>query len=189
MQKIKCVAVGDGGVGKTCLFWTYAMKEFPQSIPTIQDHALCISRDNSIYNLGLFDAAGETEDKLRPLMYPGTDVALVCFSVVSPQSFESAKSKWIPEILQHCPDAPFILVGTKSDLRDDIATLEKLSSVNETPVTVEQGQDTAQTLGAADYVECSAQTLLGVEDTINHAVDAVLLNFSAKSKRTKCSIS
>jgi GTPase SAR1 family protein len=35
----------------------------------------------------------EDYDRLRPLSYPQTDVFLVCFSVVSPSSFENVKEK------------------------------------------------------------------------------------------------
>lgn len=46
------------------------------------------------YTLGLFDTAGQEDyDRLRPLSYPQTDVFLVCFSVVSPSSFENVKEK------------------------------------------------------------------------------------------------
>lgn len=46
------------------------------------------------YTLGLFDTAGQEDyDRLRPLSYPQTDVFLVCFSVVSPASFENVKEK------------------------------------------------------------------------------------------------
>lgn len=48
------------------------------------------------YTLGLFDTAGQEDyDRLRPLSYPQTDVFLVCFSVVSPSSFENVKEKVI----------------------------------------------------------------------------------------------
>jgi hypothetical protein len=49
--------------------------------------------------------------RLRPLSYPQTDVFLICFSVVSPSSFENVTSKWCPEIKHHCPDAPILLIG------------------------------------------------------------------------------
>ena len=53
-------------------------------------------------SLGLFDTAGQEDyDRLRPLSYPETDVFLVCFSVVSPSSFENVKEKWYPEIKHH----------------------------------------------------------------------------------------
>ena len=35
----------------------------------------------------------EDYPRLRPLSYPQTDVFLVCFSVVSPSSFENVKEK------------------------------------------------------------------------------------------------
>ena len=35
----------------------------------------------------------EDYDRLRPLSYPQTDVFLVCFSVISPASFENVKEK------------------------------------------------------------------------------------------------
>lgn len=41
-----------------------------------------------------FSSTGQEDyDRLRPLSYPQTDVFLVCFSVVSPSSFENVKEK------------------------------------------------------------------------------------------------
>jgi len=45
------------------------------------------------------DTAGQEEySRLRALSYPETDVFLLCFSVVSPASFDNIKTKWYPEI-------------------------------------------------------------------------------------------
>lgn len=41
----------------------------------------------------IFVLGQEDYDRLRPLSYPQTDVFLVCFSVVSPSSFENVKEK------------------------------------------------------------------------------------------------
>ena len=46
---------------------------------------------NVLYSL--FNTGQEDYDRLRPLSYPQTDVFLVCFSVVSPSSFENVKEK------------------------------------------------------------------------------------------------
>lgn len=43
--------------------------------------------------LRLIFSGQEDYDRLRPLSYPQTDVFLVCFSVVSPSSFENVKEK------------------------------------------------------------------------------------------------
>ena len=63
------------------------------------------------------DTAGQEEYKrLRTLSFPNTDVFLICFSLVDPRSFNHALNKWLPEIMEECPNALKIFVGTKSDL-------------------------------------------------------------------------
>ena len=46
------------------------------------------------YIFGIHDSPGSGDyDRLRPLVYPQTDVFLVCFSVVDPPSFENVEEK------------------------------------------------------------------------------------------------
>ena len=46
------------------------------------------------YRVDLKDTSGmDYYDTLRPLDYTGTDIFLVCFSVVSPTSFDDVKNK------------------------------------------------------------------------------------------------
>lgn len=40
---------------------------------------------------------------MQPLSYPQTDVFLICFSLVSPPSFENVRSKWNAEVSHHAP--------------------------------------------------------------------------------------
>ena len=76
-------------------------------------------------SLGLWDTAGQEDyDRLRPLSYPQTDVFLICFSVVSPSSFENVTSKWCPEIKHHCADAPILLVGMLLIILDQLLFCE-----------------------------------------------------------------
>jgi GTPase SAR1 family protein len=44
----------------------------------------------------------DARSRLRPLSYPQTDVFLLCFSIVSPPSYENIRTKWHPEIQHHC---------------------------------------------------------------------------------------
>jgi cell division control protein 42 len=156
---IKCVVVGDGAVGKTCMLISYAQNKFPvEYIPTVFDeYSKPEFFNGKLYTLGLFDTSGqEAYDRIRPLSYPQTNVFLVCFSVVEPASYENVKEKWVPEILHHCPHIPFLIVGTQIDLRDNINILGKLKNNKLKPICYGQGEKLAKELKAAKYVECSS---------------------------------
>ncbi|KAI9189321.1 Rho GTPase [Blastocladiella emersonii ATCC 22665] len=193
MQTIKCVVVGDGAVGKTCLLISYTTNKFPSEyVPTVFDnYAVTVMIGEEPYTLGLFDTAGQEDyDRLRPLSYPQTDVFLVCFSVVSPSSFENVREKWYPEVHHHCPSVPCLLVGTQVDLRDDPATLDRLAKQRQKPITADLGDSLARELGMEKYVECSALTQRGLKNVFDEAIVAALTPpaVSKKPKKNKCII-
>ena len=187
MQQIKCVIVGDGAVGKTCLVITYTTNEFPGDyIPTVfENYAANMTVDGKLIQVGLFDTAGQEDyDRLRPLSYPGTNVFIICFSLVHQDSFENVKRKWYPEVHHHDPEAHIILVGTKLDLRgnkESIMDFEGRSSI-----TYPQGLAMAYDIGAVKYLECSALTLKGLKAVFVEAIRAVLYSAPAKKRCNKC---
>ena len=165
------------------------------------------SNDQEPYLLGLWDTFYTHEECaqiLRPLTYSQTDVFLVCLSTVSPASIETLKRKvikpdnlvgppqpdyqapgWIPEINHHCPNTPFLLVGTKIDLRIDRMIIDKLADTKQKPLSVEMGEELAMELGAVKYVECSALSQKGVKNVFEEAILAAL-EFPNNIKQRRC---
>ncbi|KRZ67935.1 Ras-related C3 botulinum toxin substrate 2 [Trichinella papuae] len=189
-RSIKCVVVGDGTVGKTCMLISYTTDSFPQEyVPTVFDnYSAPLTVDGMTVMLGLWDTAGQEDyDRLRPLSYPQTDVFILCFSLVSPVSFDNVTSKWFPELRHHCPDTPILLVGTKLDLRDDQQIIKNLGDQGLSPITRSQGNKLAQKLHAIKYMECSALTQENLRQVFDEAVRAVLRPQPTKSKR-RCSV-
>jgi len=165
----KLVIVGDGAVGKTCMLISYTSNSFPSDyVPTVfENYSTNVIIDEKPVNLNLWDTAGqEGYDRLRPLSYPQTNVFLVCFAVSNKESFKNVKSKWIPEIQHHCPDIPFILVGTKSDLRENNKKDEMISE--------DEGVAMAKDIGAVIYLECSAITQEGLHAVFEKAIRTAL---------------
>ncbi len=170
--------------------------------------------DSRMVSLGLWDTAGQEDyDRLRPLSYPGTDVFLVCFSLVERSSFENVPAKWVPEIKHNVPTAPWILVGTKLDLREDIVS-GKVRDASPAAaaaaggpaggggggaapsaggagavVRTEEGVALAKELGAERYMECSALTQEGLKAVFDEAIRAVFAaRKNKKTKRKACGI-
>ena len=187
MQSLKCVTVGDGAVGKTCMLMSYSMDAFPEDyVPTVFENytAMCIV-DGRPLSLDLWDTVGQEDyDRLRPLSYTCTDVFVVCYSVTSPSSLRNVKDKWIKEIRSHCPHAPIVLAGTKADLRN----LSAADKQDITFVDFADAKELGEELGVDRVMECSAKTGVGLTELFN---EVMKVGLAAKSKskikkRKKC---
>ena len=140
--------------------------------------------DGKPISLGLWDTAGQEDyDRLRPLSYPQTDVFLICFSIVSPPSFDNVKAKWFLEIEHHAPNVPIILVGTKLDLREDKATMDSLRQKRMEPVSYEQALQVSKEIRAHKYLECSALTQRNLKSVFDEAIRCVFIGTGAFSAR------
>lgn len=93
--------------------------------------------------------------------------------------------QWIPEMKNFCPKVPYVLVGCKTDLRDDPETIKKLQQKHMEVVRSEevrgvssalrsnhQGQMLAARVQAFQYVECSAKTRSNITQVFEAAVRA-----------------
>lgn len=155
------------------------------------NYSASVMVDGKPISLGLWDTAGQEDyDRLRPLSYPQTDVFLICFSIVSPPSFDNVKAKvrptawaenfrgdtddctfkWYPEIEHHAPNVPIILVGTKLDLRDDKPTIDGLRQKRMETVSYEQALAVSRDIRAHKYLECSALTQRNLKSVFDEAI-------------------
>ncbi|XP_051140555.1 rac-like GTP-binding protein RHO1 [Andrographis paniculata] len=190
---VKCVTVGDGAVGKTCLLISYTSNTFPTDyVPTVFDNfSANVDVNGATVNLGLWDTAGQEDyNRLRPLSYRGADVFILAFSLISKASYENVSKKWIPELKHYAPGVPIVLVGTKIDLRDDSEFLSEHPSA--VPITNAQGEELRKMIDSPYYIECSAKTQQNVKQVFDAAIKVVLQPPKQKKKKNKsqkaCSI-
>lgn len=187
---LKTVAVGYGNVGKTCMYIRYHTGVFPDEyVPTVYDEGDNTSGeiDGKVYNLNCFDTGGgEDYDRLRPLIYPNTDVFLLLFDIAgSRKRFKEIYTYWWAELHEHCPEVPIILVGSKIDLRFK-------GQNGQTTIATAEGETMAKQIGAAKYMEISSLENEGVRELFKEAIkigyDHVLKEKSKKDKRKCCEI-
>ena len=76
-------------------------------------------------SLYIYFAGDAGYDRVRPLSYTDADLIMVCFSVSDPESMDNVVSKWVPEVREHCPKQPIMLVGCKTDMRNEIKTVTR----------------------------------------------------------------
>eukprot|EP00658_Telonema_sp_P-2_P007453 TRINITY_DN1277_c0_g1_i13.p1 TRINITY_DN1277_c0_g1~~TRINITY_DN1277_c0_g1_i13.p1 ORF type:complete len:303 (+),score=47.84 TRINITY_DN1277_c0_g1_i13:217-1125(+) len=198
--KAKMVIVGDGTVGKTCLLdrftkagWEGGMETIynptsfeEQSIGLILDaedgsefHHFAEGEDmeEDKFTLELWDTAGqEIMAKLRELAYPHTHCFLFAYDTTKRFTLENVEVSWIPEVEKHCTHEQRrvrphrILVGTKSDLKDE---------ENVDHVTYEEGYEVAKKIKADAFIETSALTKHNVRE-----LQALVIQ-AAKAHKTK----
>ena len=75
-----------------------------------------------------------------------------------------------------------ILVGTKSDLRDDPKVIQKLVERKSTPITHEKGVQMQKEIGALKYFECSALTQTNLKNLFEEAIRCVIYPVNQRNK-------
>ncbi|KAG9264911.1 rho-related GTP-binding protein RhoG-like [Astyanax mexicanus] len=99
MKSVKCVVVGDGLVGKSCLLLTFTTNTFPEEDISAGFDMYCsdITVDSKPFTLNLLDTPDQDFNQLLTKLCSETDVFIICFSIASPVSYENVKCKWYPE--------------------------------------------------------------------------------------------
>eukprot|EP00117_Sycon_ciliatum_P038392 scpid25284/ scgid28538/ Rho-related GTP-binding protein RhoU; Rho GTPase-like protein ARHU; Wnt-1 responsive Cdc42 homolog 1 len=167
---LNCVLVGEHDSGKTSLVNRYVLKDLPvgKYEPTVLDHYnVMLTIDEQPKQLRISDTGGLAKfSTFRRLSYANAHVFMLCFSVTQLTALRNIQDVWLPELRQHNPNTPIILVGMKADAR-----LSKIS-IDGTPVAVVSA-DKASRLAKeqrVSYVECSSYTGVGLKQAFDEAI-------------------
>ncbi|NWI89928.1 RHOF protein, partial [Pitta sordida] len=186
--EVKAVVVGDGGCGKTSLLVAFARGDFPTVyVPTVfEKYTASLQLAGKPVTIHLWDTAGQEDyDRLRPLSYSDASVVLICFDVTDPSSFENIPTKWYPEVNHFCQGVPVLLVGCKTDLRQDQGALQKLRDRRMEPISRQQGEAMARQVRAVSYMECSARYQENIGNIFAAACSAALSATRRKQRGKK----
>ncbi|KRH93987.1 Ras-related small GTPase, Rho type [Pseudoloma neurophilia] len=172
---LKCIFLGDKKVGKTWLITTFITGENPSDdMPTIFDSFSCeVCIKNKDVSLSLWDTSGDLKyDRIRQLSYPNADCFFICYSTNSIRSFDNVK-KWYKEIkdISINQDIPIILVGTKSDIKDD--------KQGNDIITEEMGEKLKKEMEFYDFIETSSLERKNLYTLFERALD-----YKMKKNRT-----
>ena len=206
----KIVVIGDMCSGKTSLISAYCRDRFSETYtPTILTS--CMTDADVLgqkVELVVVEVAGRNDyTKIHHCAYHKMDLVILCYSVDNPTSLNSIKTHWLPELQQAAPKVPYILVGTKKDIReeekscevhlprhahknnitdkylnaDDFVDSGKL--VQDTYVPTRYGLETAEKIGALDFIECSALYRDGTRKVFETAAKIALKRSPRRKKR------
>ena len=76
-----------------------------------------------------------------------------------------------------------MIVGLKTDLRNDEDVIKELNAINLSPVSTEEGIALAKKVGAYAYVECSAKAQDGMKKVFEEVASCLLTEKKIHKKR------
>ena len=204
INNYKIVVIGACAAGKTSLIMTYTKGDFPHdTVPTVFDsYAHTILIDGKSLQVTFWDTAGAPDySRLRPLSYPHVDIFIICMDVYDEKENRHKKYKremWsdiaidtmalCQEAHKICPGIPCILVGTKTDCRDDEKWKNDCYSRFDMEIFAEVWK-------CDGYVECSALcNVQSVRDAMEYVLRYAvkfrqsLFETKTKTKKRNCVI-
>ena len=205
----KIVVVGDMHSGKSCLVSSYCIDQFQDTYtPTLMR---CLSTDTRVQgkliDIMVVDTPGRYDYlPFRQVAYSRSDLVMVCFALDCPQSLQHVEEFWVPEILEHAPGIPYMLVGNRRDLRDELYanwcccqvcqecylgcekgknTLKRIEAdefLNSSLLTTAQGIAIAKRVKAVGYSECSAKFRDNTRQVFEHATELAITRHRRRRK-------
>jgi len=160
----KIVLVGDSAVGKSNLLSRFAYDEFDldsKATIGVEFAPKNLEIDGKVVKAEVWDTAGQERFRaVTSAYYHGAVGALLVYAINARASFENAQ-RWLDELrTKAAEDMQIILVGNKSDLKD------------QREVTTEEGEAFARK-NSVMFIETSALDKFHVEDAFKQLVTAI----------------
>jgi len=187
---IKITIVGDEGVGKSTFGAAFRDGKFNNTVETLVSFEKLIPVDHEIaVKLSFCDIRGnESYERFNHIVYPHTDLFLICFSIVHPDSYDNVISRWIPDVKNWIPDCDIILIGTHEDLRTDAETIKKLSDKGKAPISTQLGEELCKKINAKRYIEVSSKNLKNIIHVFNEGIRLVLAGAAIEQRKTDAGV-
>ena len=161
----KVIIVGNSGVGKTSVMFTFVEGEFREHFATIGagERSKEMVIEGIKVNLDIWDTAGQEKYRNQLRMYmTNAAVAIVMFDVTDEESFNDVPS-WVQTVREGTePDTKIFIVGNKTDLEKTAGSY------------MERGDKLADELNAVAFFQCSAANGKGVNELFTAVAEAAL---------------
>ena len=161
---IKCVMLGDSSCGKSSASMRYTTGSIPQESyePTIVECRLKRTViDGELIKILIWNTGGQEEFKrIRLLIYNLTDVVVFAFNLANKESLENILSQWHPEVKEHLPNSPIVLIGMQLDKFKEETF--RSTKATKTVCNVNRITEIKEQIKAVAYYQCSAFTDEGI---------------------------
>lgn len=151
-------------MGKTALIVRYIDNKFNADYKATLGFEIsvkAVANKESNYTLAIWDIAGQDQlAELRRSYIEGAQGAILVYDVTNRESFQDINF-WIDQLYKYAGVVPFILVGNKIDLADEI------------DVTTEEGKKFANLKRVNKFHETSAKTGESVNEIFKEISDIV----------------